>query len=388
MWGKAAPVAPAWVTAKGPAAGKSAKAKGAKAAVGKGKAVGGAVVAAVGKAVGGPNPALDRLENEFSTLADKHIQLLTDCNVSCDRVWMGFEQLMASRGKVLAARGLGPVGGKGAKASKGGGKAFSWSEPAPVAAAAEPAKIGWKQLLAVQLAKAGHQAGGGSIVYEVADTDPTAKQGGARFGAWAIVTAMGLEGQDPPSFEGELAISKKAAENEAAKAAMHGLFPDAAMAAEAGAQAGGWGAPPAWATAAFGGQPPAKKQKVMPTDAKSILNNSLAILMERSLPKDELKWDVSEIDDGGVRAFSCVLTINPYDNMTFEGPSTPSKKDAEQACAQLAIDALEPDVQPLRDAKAEKKKKKNQEQLAALKEATKAKKDAKKAEMGEAEPEE
>merc|ERR1712187_854057 len=99
---------------------------------------------------------------------------------------------------------------------------------------------------------------------------------------------------------------------------------------------------------------------------------------ERPLQKNDISFVTEEAPEGGFRSrctFSCLPELGSY-----EGETQPSKKLAENSAAEVAVAALEPQFAPLQEEHMARKKQKNAENLAKMKEKEAAKKAEKEAE--------
>lgn len=187
-------------------------------------------------------------------------------------------------------------------------------------------------------------------------------------------------------YQGEVAASKKLAEQLAAQAALMELFPEeyAAITGTVARSHTGY--------ARNGGAGVKRKAEPIPhdvapiaqtptNDTKGRLVYAASLLMGgRNVSKGDIVYDIQEIDGDGTNKFVATVTIVAYDNESHMGSAAPSKKAAEASAAQIALDALGPRLAPMEEEYKAKKRKLNQEKLAALKERTLEKKAQVKAE--------
>jgi len=196
----------------------------------------------------------------------------------------------------------------------------------------------------------------GEIVYQTAD----APSGG--FVASCASAHLARE------YSGEVAApSKKGAETEAAKAALKAEFP-----AEFQTASG-------VAPAPKGQKRKADALEATPLDPKTKLNQSMMLLLGRTLTKTDL---VFETVATGENVFSTTLTIPEYDAAAvFKSGNKESKKVAENAAAENALKKWANKLSKLEAEQKAKKDEVKKQKLEALKTATKAKKEAKQAQL-------
>merc|ERR1719479_19626 len=96
---------------------------------------------------------------------------------------------------------------------------------------------------------------------------------------------------------------------------------------------------------------------------KSRLIHGLALLMKRSMTKSDTIYTMGEHEGG----FQATLTI-PGRGLTFVGELQPTKKLAEAAAAQQALDALASEIEAAEEAHRAAKRAKSQASSAAWKE--------------------
>merc|ERR1711966_423269 len=91
-----------------------------------------------------------------------------------------------------------------------------------------------------------------------------------------------------------------------------------------------------------------------------------------SLLKGEVEYESAEVEGGG---FVGTVTLKAYDpNTGYQGHPGANKKLAEDNAAEAALSALADVIAPLQEEHLAKKKAKNQESLAALKQRQQEKK--------------
>lgn len=173
----------------------------------------------------------------------------------------------------------------------------------------------------------------------------------------------------------DIAVTKKRAEQLAAKMAFECEFPEAYAAFCQGSGI------PATTYAPTQSVPQGNKRKaaeqspeVAPKDFKTRLTHATYLLVDKSLSKGDIRYDTSQAEDG---AYVSTVTLQVYDpSVGYTGRLAASSKQAEASAADAALTALALIIEPAEEAHKQKKLKKNRETLAALKERTKAKKAA------------
>mmetsp|Transcript_149683 Transcript_149683/g.264229 ORF Transcript_149683/g.264229 Transcript_149683/m.264229 type:complete len:260 (-) Transcript_149683:59-838(-) len=178
------------------------------------------------------------------------------------------------------------------------------------------------------------------------------------------------------TYVGEPAPSKKKAEQFAAKQAFQDAYPEH-FAKKAG--------PPAWmaemlAGAKGGGKEGAgggkkRKAEAVEEHPKTKLVHGLTVLFGRSLTKTDLAVSFQEFDGG---QFQAMLEITEKGSK-FVGEIKETKKLAEFAVFEAAFEGMKAELEPVLEEHQAKKKQKNKDALAALRERTAEKKEAKKA---------
>mmetsp|Transcript_74847 Transcript_74847/g.178688 ORF Transcript_74847/g.178688 Transcript_74847/m.178688 type:complete len:345 (+) Transcript_74847:40-1074(+) len=155
----------------------------------------------------------------------------------------------------------------------------------------------------------------------------------------ATVQAPGLSSP----FQGELSINKKQAEHAAARAAIYADFPKYA-------------------------EVPEKVQKATePAEnamsAKMKLHEMVQLLTGRSVVKEEIEYEIQELQVPGQRGTQYVATVRlaALDDDSYEGEPASNKKQAEHLAAQAAVAAMAERVQPLEQERREAKRRKTME---------------------------
>lgn len=175
----------------------------------------------------------------------------------------------------------------------------------------------------------------------------------------------------------EPAPSKKAAEEAAAKAAMVAKFPAEFVKFSQAADPMMQG---------FMGQ--GQKRKGGPEQEQSSMNkllDSLQLIItknhQRNMSKDDIDWDLQELGDEKYQVTVTIKdSIGEEGGKTFTGEVCDSKKKAKASAAEVAYENMKDILGPLEEEHKEKKRKKNQESLEALKKRTAEKKAALKGE--------
>jgi len=174
--------------------------------------------------------------------------------------------------------------------------------------------------------------------------------------------------------------NKKAAEQFAAKAALKALYP-----AEFKKHNNSKGGFDPWMIQQMmeGKQQQKGGAKTGDQDQKSKLVHSVQLLMlknlGRSLIKGDIQWEIQE-SEGDKKKYTATVTITQYEGgHSSTGQACDSKKKAEKSAAQAAYKALKSVLVPLEEENTAKQKKKNQEELEALKKRVAEKKEAAKA---------
>lgn len=192
----------------------------------------------------------------------------------------------------------------------------------------------------------------------------------------------------------EAAPNKKAAENEAAKAALKELYPEAFEKASSKSGSGA-NAILSGLQQMLGGQTEQKGQKRKRgddrhpgnDDPKQKLLNMMQLYVhkkhERNLASDDMSWVVQEFEEGK-KTFQCSLTLTVHEpRQIHTGEVCDTKKAAEWSAATIALEHLKDIFSSLEEEHKAKKAKKNADELAKLKEKAaqrKAEKEAAKAE--------
>lgn len=111
---------------------------------------------------------------------------------------------------------------------------------------------------------------------------------------------------------------------------------------------------------------------------KSRMCHALALILGHSATKEDMTWTVESVEGKFVGTLECL-------GQTFTGEPANSKKGAEHAAAEAALEALADKIQAAEEEHKEKKAAKNRESLAKLKAAQEEKKAAKAAAKAAAE---
>jgi len=302
-----------------------------------------------------------QLEAGLIELADGLHEGALDLNVDESMVEAQFAQLKDTRRALLASYGV-PVPQQPKKSvnapkqqAAGNGKQLAiftqqQNTMIPVGAVADDSQIQWKSLLAQACVKRNKVAlPKGEFVYETVE-DPS---GGY------VSTVSSNSGFLSGQYAGQVAaVSKKLAENEAAKAALEVEFPDIfpTMAAT--------GAMPK----ASQNQPQKRKHaEITPqsVNSKSELHESIHLLCGRAPCKEDIVYETVNGEAGG---YVSTVRLPHYDAMlAWTGSEAASKKLAEEAASQIALEQLASVIEPLKDEHRQKKAKLNKERIAALK---------------------
>jgi len=185
------------------------------------------------------------------------------------------------------------------------------------------------------------------------------------------------------AFNGEVGASKKAAEQNAAKAALKDLFPGAAKKTAGGKKAKQWpqqggagnlmemlaGASGGKGKGGKGNQKSGQKRKAGGEEEQCVrlrLNEAVQLLIPvkegafRLKSKDDVVFQTEQTGS----TYTSTVTIKVTGG-SFEGEACSSQKDAERSAATAAYSALQDEVAPLIEEHIAKKKAKAMEQRAA-----------------------
>jgi len=291
---------------------------------------------------------LESVEARFAQSSNSFHEKCMDLNTPQSAVAAAANQLLTLRCKLLGMYGVAPdpkwtaAGSAGAPAQGGVGSEVQWKSKLNETAAKKAAR---------PLTK-------GEFVYNTTAVDETNK-------SFTSTVSGSLLSKEYSSVEPQ--ISKKLAEQTAARAALQAEYPEAytELAAHEVAPA------------------PAKGEKrksdPLPMGDKNELSHMMQMLLARSLTKDDVLYTVVTIE-GETPSYSATVSLPSHEaSPTFEGAAAPSRKDAEAAAARVAIAALKDAAAPLIEEHKAKKAKKNKEGLEKLVAAQKEKKEAKKA---------
>lgn len=228
----------------------------------------------------------------------------------------------------------------------------------------------WKQDLhhAMQR-KHGRTCSKEDLVFEISPV----LEGGAKLPSYqATVTVEGSE-----TFQGEVAPSKKKAEHMAAKAALEALFPEEADPKAASKRiALQKGSAMAQMFSSMNQPPKAGKKRSLEDsaqnlDPKSRLNNVLQILLKRTVTKTDMIYSTEGGADGN---FIGKLELADLQKSFETAEGFPSKKEAESAVAQMALDDMADEIATAEEEYKEKKKAKKAQDLQEKSERQKARK--------------
>jgi len=178
-----------------------------------------------------------------------------------------------------------------------------------------------------------------------------------------------VEGTQPPQYQshvtldgatyaGQVAPSKKKAEQEAAKIAVQEIYPDFVMKGER--------------VVALKRKAEEMEQEMNP---KQKFNQALQLILGKQVTKEDTQYEHEGDRESGHKA---TLTITAR-GVSFTGEFAANKNDAEHSAAQVALDALAEEIAEKEAIHQAAKKAKNAPKLAKLKEQTLAKKNLQKA---------
>lgn len=203
------------------------------------------------------------------------------------------------------------------------------------------------------------------LVFEIT---PVQEDGAKMPSYQATVTVQGNE-----TFQGEVAPSKKKAEHMAAKVALEALFPDEcdpkATSKRIALQKGTAMAQMFSSMS----QPKAGKKRSHEEnmDPKSRLNSVVQMLLKRTVTKTDMIYTTEGGTDG---KFNGKLDIADLQQSFETTEGFPSKKEAENAVAQLALDEMKDQIETAEEEYKEAKKAKKAQELQEKLEIRKAKK--------------
>mmetsp|Transcript_100935 Transcript_100935/g.256813 ORF Transcript_100935/g.256813 Transcript_100935/m.256813 type:complete len:307 (+) Transcript_100935:78-998(+) len=280
---------------------------------------------------------LEQVEAKFAAQTTGFYEKCMDLNTPQSVVGSAANQLLALRSTLLGLYGVAPDP--------------KWS---PGAAAAQGAVAGsaggdvqWKQKLNECAAKkAARPLAKGEFVYTTTAVDETNK-------SFTSTVSGSLLSKKYSSVEPQ--ISKKLAEQTAARAALQAEYPEAytELAAHEVALA------------------PAKGEKrksdPLPMGDKNELNHMMQMLLSRSVTKDDVLYTLTTIE-GEKPSYSATVSLPTYEGSpTFQGAPASAKKDAEAAAAKVAIAAFKDAAAPLIEEHKAKKARKNAEDMEKMK---------------------
>lgn len=309
-----------------------------------------------GKSAGPQMPQM--LEMEFCQSANAFFEYLMDWNSSAPQLEQGFRELLSLRARCMQAYGMPATkGGGGAKAAGGGA----------LTQVSDGGQVNWKGEFIGQLAKLiKRSTTKDEVTFDVQEVEgqTPGRAGGyiATMSCTVLPSGQSYQGQ-------EVQAGKKQAEQAAAKVALQTEFP------EAFARLSGMAsfAPPAkqgQKRKAADALPPQNQNTSDPGEFKQRLTQAATLLVGRSLEKGEVVYEVTEAEG----QYTATVTLQGYDPGTgYQGLPASNKKLAESQAAEAALAALADQLAPVEAAHREKKKAKNQESLAKLKESRAAK---------------
>jgi hypothetical protein len=203
------------------------------------------------------------------------------------------------------------------------------------------------------------------------------------------------------TFEGPAVMGKKAAEHAAAKIAIQKAFPKQshvavqhASANNAAKSTGSVGIPANAlvgllqaavnnaggipATVDTGAVGKGQKRKFEDFPAKNRLTHGIQLLKGEATTKEDIVFTVETVDGTQIPHAKYQASVSiPMTGNTYVGEVQLSKKAAENSAAEVALENLKDQIEPKEEERKAKIAKKNQEQLAVLKEKMAAKKAAK-----------
>jgi len=294
---------------------------------------------------------LESVEARFAQIVNGFYDQCMDLNTPQSAVGSAANQLLALRSTLLGLYGVAPDP--------------KWSPGAAAAGGAAAGAVGgdvqWKQKLNEFAAKkAARPLAKGEFVYTTTAVDETNK-------SFTSTVSGSILSQGHSSAEPQ--ISKKLAENAAAKAALEAEHPEA-YAELAVLEV---------AVAAASAKGQKRKADAPPMGDKNELNHMMQMLLSRSVTKDDVLYTLTTIE-GEKPSYSATVALPTYQGSpTFQGAAAFAKKDAEAAAAKVAIAAFKDAAAPLIEEHKAKKAKKNKEALEKLVAAQKEKKEALKA---------
>mmetsp|Transcript_100936 Transcript_100936/g.256816 ORF Transcript_100936/g.256816 Transcript_100936/m.256816 type:complete len:306 (+) Transcript_100936:78-995(+) len=279
---------------------------------------------------------LEQVEAKFAAQTTGFYEKCMDLNTPQSAVCVAANHLLTLRCKLLGMYGVAPdakwtaAGSAGAPAQGGVGSEVQWKSKLTETAAKKAAR---------PLTK-------GEFVYNTTAVDETNK-------SFTSTVSGSLLSKKYSSVEPQ--ISKKLAEQTAARAALQAEYPEAytELAAHEVALA------------------PAKGEKrksdPLPMGDKNELNHMMQMLLSRSVTKDDVLYTLTTIE-GEKPSYSATVSLPTYEGSpTFQGAPASAKKDAEAAAAKVAIAAFKDAAAPLIEEHKAKKARKNAEDMEKMK---------------------
>lgn len=285
--------------------------------------------------------ALKGTEASFTGIVDALYEKLLDLNVPNSMISEHATKLMGVRHSLLGMYGVPPDPRWNTHSVVGRGPALGWP------AAAAPAAWGPEQSRAKLMELATKRAGKQRIDKDdfTFETDAVDERG-KMYVTTLNSSLLSQEYKTPVPCH-----NKKLAEQQCATAALEAEFPEASAhlsaLGAAGAEWSEW-----WSQGGKG-----KKRKSIISDpanadAKSLLSHNMSVLLDRSVTKADLVYDVTPAEGG----YAATLTMPNYDGgKRYQGDPAASRKDAEHAAAQAALDDLQDIIAPALEAHQEKK---------------------------------
>jgi len=314
---------------------------------------------------------LQASEAKFGEGTNKIYESLLDLNVPQSSLAASWDELLSVRAQILGLYGVPPDPAwapSGAAAAAAGG----WGGAAPM-----DGEI-WKSKLNEVAAKRSKRSlTKGEFVF-------TTVQDGSG-GYTSTLSSPALLEAEYSSDAG--CVSKKVAEQGAAKAAIQAEFPETyvILSASGAAAATAWGVPQ-WP--AVRGQKRGRKTMEEegdgpggPPEGKSQLVHAVQLLLNRPVTKDDVVYETTEIE-GDTKNYVSTVSLPSYEGKSWQGETVTNKKEAEMSAAKMAYESLSPITQPLEDARKAKKVAMQAEKLTRLKETQAAKKATREAAKG------
>lgn len=285
----------------------------------------------------GPDP--QAMEWHFNEQANAFFSDLFNWNRPTQSLDGGWKELLNARNQVLSAYGCAPAAAGGSANTAAGGE------------------VNYKSELYHAFGKAqGRSVTKQDFTFEVEEQ----AEGNAKSYICKLTCAEFAQ-----EYQGEApAVSKKQAEHWAAAAALKAEYPDVYARISHGAPA----------VAAGNGKKRKAGEMAGPTEAKSRLHQAAQLLVGQALKQGDIVYESEPVADS-IGQFVGTVTLAAYDNTVgYQGLPAAGKKEAEQAAAEAALQALADKLKPLQDEHEAKRKAKAVESLQKLKESREAKK--------------